>query len=34
MNQNLDIVSRLLGPHRVDLRSEVFLTDMHRPFAQ
>src|SRR5262245_34499919 len=25
---SLDILSRLLGPHRVDLRSEVFLTDM------
>src|SRR5215831_17081745 len=31
---DLDILSRLLGPHRVDLRSEVFLTDMRRPFAQ
>ena len=31
---DLDILSRLLGPHRVDLRSEVFLTDTHRPFAQ
>ena len=25
---DLDILSRSLGPHRVDLRSEVFLTDM------
>src|SRR6266851_8164921 len=31
---DLDILSRLLDPHRVDLRSEVFLTDMDRPFAQ
>src|SRR5262249_42844468 len=30
---DLDILSRLPGPHRVDLRSEVFLTDMRRPFA-
>jgi hypothetical protein len=29
-----DILSRRLGAHRVDLRSEVFLTDMRQPFAQ
>ena len=29
-----DILSRLLGPYRVDLPSEVFLTDMRQPFAQ
>ena len=31
---DLDILSRLPGPRRVDLRSEVFLTDLRRPFAQ
>src|SRR5262245_39038429 len=31
---DLDILSRQPGPHRVDLRSEVFLTDMRRSFAQ
>ena len=34
MNQTLISFSRLPGPQRVDFRSEVFSTDMHRPFAQ